>query len=304
MPDYSYVGSGKAYIREVGAALPLAEVGNASKLDFNINESSKSSPDYTQAGGGTYNEIKRVDSMELVLTLNELSPANLAKGVFGSLSSIASAAVTGEALTVYPLGMSPFANMPLGSVAPTVTAPNGSAAARANTTVYGLNAYITPVSANGYYYKATVAGTSGASIPTYPTTIGATVTDGTVTWTCAGKTAPVAGTDYEVRGGGIYVFNTLAGEAWTVNYTKAQVDVIDALTTSSKEYELFFDGLNEARSGKKANVKVYRVKLGAAKVVSWIGDDYGVIELSGKVLKDTSKTGAGVSQYFKASLEA
>lgn len=42
-----------------------------------------------------------------------------------------------------------------------------------------------PTSANGYYYECTTAGT-GSSQPTWPTEFGATVADGTATWTCRG----------------------------------------------------------------------------------------------------------------------
>jgi hypothetical protein len=56
-------------------------------------------------------------------------------------------------------------------------------------TAYALNEQIVPVVANGYYYKATTAGQSGATTePTWPKTIGTTVTDNAVTWTCAGVT--------------------------------------------------------------------------------------------------------------------
>lgn len=41
-----------------------------------------------------------------------------------------------------------------------------------------------PATPNGYYYQVTAAGTSAASAPTWPTTIGNTVSDGTVTWRC------------------------------------------------------------------------------------------------------------------------
>jgi hypothetical protein len=41
-----------------------------------------------------------------------------------------------------------------------------------------------PRTPNGYAYKVTVAGTSGTVEPNWPTTIGQTVTDGTITWRC------------------------------------------------------------------------------------------------------------------------
>lgn len=43
--------------------------------------------------------------------------------------------------------------------------------------------YVTPTVPNGFRYECTASGTSGGSEPAWPTTIGATVTDGTVTWT-------------------------------------------------------------------------------------------------------------------------
>ena len=43
---------------------------------------------------------------------------------------------------------------------------------------------VVPTVANGYWYRATVAGTASGSQPTWPTTIGGTVTDGGVTWLC------------------------------------------------------------------------------------------------------------------------
>jgi hypothetical protein len=51
-------------------------------------------------------------------------------------------------------------------------------------TAYSVGDFRRPTTRNGRRYKCTVAGTSHASTePTWPTTAGATVVDGTVTWT-------------------------------------------------------------------------------------------------------------------------
>lgn len=54
----------------------------------------------------------------------------------------------------------------------------------AATTAYSLTNFRRPTVANGYRYECTTAGTSAGSEPTWPTTPGGTVVDGTVTWTC------------------------------------------------------------------------------------------------------------------------
>lgn len=305
MSDYSYLGSGQVYLREVGGAAGLIEAGNCSALNFGVTEDVKELKDYTQPGGGTYNEVKRISAVEASITMHDLDGSNLARALYGSASALASQAVTGESVLVYPNAFSPFANLPQSTPAPTVVPAQASAPARANTTAYALNAYVTPATPNGFYYKATAAGTSGGTIPTFPTVIGQTVTDGTVTWTCAGRTTLTAGTDYEVRSSGIFVYTgrTIAGETWTVGYTRAAADVVQALVTSGKEYEIVFDGLNEARSGKRTRITAYRVKLGAAQSMALLGEDYAALEVTGKLLKDSSKTG-GVSQYFRVEIEA
>jgi hypothetical protein len=52
---------------------------------------------------------------------------------------------------------------------------------------YAAQQAIVPDAPNGFYYVATKGGTSGATQPSFPVTIGATVTDSGVTWTCAGS---------------------------------------------------------------------------------------------------------------------
>lgn len=50
---------------------------------------------------------------------------------------------------------------------------------------YAVGAYVRPTTANGLRYEQTgTAGTSGGSEPTWPTTVGNTVSDNGMTWTC------------------------------------------------------------------------------------------------------------------------
>ena len=59
-----------------------------------------------------------------------------------------------------------------------------SATAWAASTAYVLTDVRRPTTSNGFVYVVTTAGTSGSTEPSWPTTAGSTVTDGTVVWTC------------------------------------------------------------------------------------------------------------------------
>ena len=70
----------------------------------------------------------------------------------------------------------------------TVTQVNPTYSAWVGSTNYAAGDKVVPTVANGYYYTVTTdAGSSSGSQPTWPTTIGNTVVDGGITWTCAGE---------------------------------------------------------------------------------------------------------------------
>lgn len=54
----------------------------------------------------------------------------------------------------------------------------------AATTAYSENDLRIPTTPNGYIYECTTAGTSGATEPSWPSTLGNTMADGTAVWTC------------------------------------------------------------------------------------------------------------------------
>jgi hypothetical protein len=304
MSDYSYIGSGKIYLREVGASAGLLPIGNCSALSFAVTEDVKELKDHTQPGGGTYNEVRRVQSVEASISVHDLSPENLAKALFGSVAPITAGAVTDEELELYRGAIAPTVYPIDASVSPTL-ALDETPITRDNSTAYSQGDLLVPAMANGFYYKVTTAGTSDSGPPEFPTEPGQTVSDGTATLTCMGKVNLTLDTDFFVSGSGLVIADDAPitdGEIYVAGYTKKAGNAVEALTSAAKEYELVFEGLNEARSGKAVTVHAYRVKLGAAQNLALIGDEYAVLEMTGKLLKDTSKVGGGVSQYFKVKV--
>jgi hypothetical protein len=307
--DYSYVGSGRTYMREFETTGPWVEVGNASALALGISEDKKSIQNFMAPGGGTFNEIRRITAVELNMSLAEISPANLERALYGTMREETGGADTDVAIgNAYRDSFLPLPGVNDADVAPVIQAVNGDAAVtRANSTAYALGVYMVPATPNGWYYKVTTAGTSAASPPTFPTTVAGTVTDGTAVLTTMGKVVLVADTDYTIRTGGIYIAvaaNVTAGEPLETDYTTATHDVVEALTNAGKEFEIIFQGINEARSpGKVTQVHMYRVRIGAASSLPFIGDDYLQLEITGTLLPDTSIVATNESQYFKVSIE-
>lgn len=124
--------------------------------------------------------------------------------------------------------------------------------------------------------------------------------------TAAGAaTVPMAG-NYEIRPEGIYVLENATGilptdKLW-VTYTSLPYAVIEALTTKSVELQLLFGGLNEADSGKPVIVDIWRASQGVTQALSLLNSGFGALDVTGTVLQDPTKTGAGVSKYYRTRM--
>lgn len=117
----------------------------------------------------------------------------------------------------------------------------------------------------------------------------------------AGTTTFTAGTDYEVKSSGIVIIGgaITADDDLKISYTGKGVVSIEMLTSSSKEYRLVFDGLNEAQSGEAVEITCHKIKFSPTSGLPLIGDDFAQLTLAFDILKDETIKGAGISPFAR-----
>lgn len=120
MANHTFIGRGKVYLKKRGAAEAAQFVGNCTKLEFSVTEDKKEIKDFTSAAGGTYDTFSRIDKVEANLSLSDLSPANLARALFGSTSIVTAAAVADEEAIGYKGGLIRTAHLLDNATAPVV----------------------------------------------------------------------------------------------------------------------------------------------------------------------------------------
>lgn len=124
--------------------------------------------------------------------------------------------------------------------------------------------------------------------------------------TAGAATEVTAAGNYEVRPEGIYLLiaapGLVNGDKLWVSYAYGDYAAIEALTTKSVELAMTFGGLNEAGSGKPTVVDLFRCSQGVTKSLALINKGFGALDVEGSVLIDPTKTGVGISRYYKTSM--
>lgn len=115
--------------------------------------------------------------------------------------------------------------------------------------------------------------------------------------------------DYIVSKGGITIAATittgtvLSGDTITIDYTPVASSDVQSLINAAPDVSIFFEGINAVDS-KYNTTRIYKAKLGVASNISMIGEDFATLDINFTVLKDTTVTGAGISQFLKQEIEA
>jgi len=115
-------------------------------------------------------------------------------------------------------------------------------------------------------------------------------------------TVYVKDTDYSLSTGGLKIISggNIANETdITVDYKSKKQSSVEILTNSGYEYELFFEGFNDADNGNEFNVHIYRTKYSPTSGLGFIQDDFAESALEGQALIDSTKSGSGISKYAK-----
>jgi len=105
-------------------------------------------------------------------------------------------------------------------------------------TDYTTDDSIWPTTKNGFYYECTTGGTSGGGEPSFPTTRGDTIADGTVVWTCRGLWYDI---DYPNAGDGQIASRVIVDED-TIIFNCIVPPGVTLLEKDAKEVFLFAEG--------------------------------------------------------------
>jgi hypothetical protein len=118
--------------------------------------------------------------------------------------------------------------------------------------------------------------------------------------------------DYVPSGAGLFIpdtttipapviTNEVAAPNVKVDYAYGAQYLIQALTKTSDEYSMLFDGLNDV-DGFPVIVKFHRLKFGPSKALELLGDKMAEIDVDTAALTDSNIVAAGLSRYLEVAI--
>ena len=290
--------AGNARIAEIvdGVNTGFLEIGNTVSIEFTPSGETKTVPSKMIGSYGTdLCPVSLPGSTDFKISFNQMDAERLAMVFNGSSEGVTatSGSITdGDALAVFAGKAVKIPHRNISTV--TFTSEAGdSAATRANTTSYDLDDYVIPATPNAHYYKATTAGTSGSSIPTWPTD-GTTVTDGTVVWQDMGL-IEVSTSDYIVDSTtGMIDFAADAGivdgEAFmpSYDYVTKSGTLIKAQQKSEIRIQVIMEAVNLVDQ-KRGQLSVWEAVCYNTEAWDFLGEEHLVAGLSGKLITPAGK---------------
>ncbi|MEO5355775.1 MAG: hypothetical protein H7844_00565 [Nitrospirae bacterium YQR-1] len=306
MPTYvekSFIGSGDLYLDILDSTTGVKTgeffLGNVAEFKLATPEISKAElkSKMRESYGKVLKSVITEFKQSLSFSLSDYTKENLKLAFMGDNEDLAqsSGSVTGELMTAHSGKYSKLIYRNLKSSPDVVVKANASgtwAAAHA----YALGDIVKPAGSS-YFFEVTTAGTSDDTTePTWPTVVGNTVVDGTVTWTCR-KYTFVKDTDYEVdyEIGRIYVIESgdiEDGQSLLVDYSYDSLTGSITNISTEKQIEAFvrFIGLDRANS-RNCEVELFKVALTPGGDVDLISEKFTTLNFSGEILTTDAGTG-------------
>lgn len=114
-------------------------------------------------------------------------------------------------------------------------------------------------------------------------------------------TTYVLDTDYIMGYNGPEILATGSiGDSDTVHisYDYSAQKVIEAFTEGASQWEVYIDGINDAESGERFDLAVWKWEPGIAEELNMLSQEYASLNSAGEALADSTK-GAGESAYLR-----
>jgi hypothetical protein len=110
--------------------------------------------------------------------------------------------------------------------------------------------------------------------------------------------------DYTASAGGILISPTIttgtviSGDSITIDYTPQLGADVQTFINSAQDYSILVEGINQV-DGKNSLIKIWKAKLGTAKKIDGIADDFSTLSASFVPQADTTIVTVGKSQYYE-----